>query len=318
MKSRKVVIIGDGMVGSSTAYTLMLKPYINEIVIIDSLKDKAEGDVLDMVQGLPFVSPKKIKAGTYEDVKGSHIVIITAGVSQKPEETRTDLLKRNMKIFDSILTSLKPFLDDDMIILVVTNPVDILSYYTYKKLGIPSSRVIGSGTALDSSRLKHLLSQQTDIDPRNIHAYVIGEHGDSEVSAFSVSSIAGIPLKSYCETCEKMNDYTQEKLNELHNKVVNAAYEIISKKGATYYAIALSIEKIVDTILNNQNSVLTVSTLIQNKFDGEIDDVYLSLPTVVNTDGIVRIIDLPYSYEEVLKLISSSKKLKSLYKDLEI
>lgn len=316
MDNRKVVIIGDGAVGSTTAYTLMTKENVNEIVIVDINKEKTEGDVLDMVHGMCFVSPKTIKAGTYDDVKDSQIVIITAGVGQKPGESRIDLLKRNMKVFDSILDGIKPHLDDKMIILVVTNPVDILSYYTYKKLGISSNRVIGSGTVLDSARLRFLISEIEGIDTRNIHAYVIGEHGDSEVSAFSSANIAQIPLKQYLDDvhgCDAKNI-----MLDLHEKVKNAAYEIISKKGATFYAIALSTAKIVGTILNNQNSVLTVSTYIESEFNGEVKGVYLSLPCVLGSSGIKKILHIEYSYDEVLKLIESSKTLKAQYKELEI
>ena len=316
MDNRKVVIIGDGMVGSTIAYTLMMKDYVNEIVIIDIVKEKVEGDALDMMHGVPFVSPKLIKAGDYNDVKDAHIIIITAGAAQKPGETRLDLLKRNMKIFDSILDQIKPNLDEDAVVLVVSNPVDVLSYYTYKKLGISQNRVIGSGTVLDSSRLRYLISEVADVDPRNVHAYVIGEHGDSEVSAFSVSNIAQIPLKEYL--LKEKGSEGLKLLSSLHDKVKDAAYEIIKKKGATYYAIGLATAKIVSTILNNNRSVLTVSTLVENEFDGEIDGVYISLPCVVGRNGIITRLHLEYSYEEVLKLILSANKLKETYKELEI
>lgn len=316
MDNRKVVIIGDGMVGSTIAYTLMMKDYVNEIVIIDIVKEKVEGDALDMMHGVPFVSPKLIKAGDYNDVKDAHIIIITAGAAQKPGETRLDLLKRNMKIFDSILDQIKPNLDEDAVVLVVSNPVDVLSYYTYKKLGISHNRVIGSGTVLDSSRLRYLISEVADVDPRNVHAYVIGEHGDSEVSAFSVSNIAQIPLKEYL--LKEKGSEGLKLLSSLHDKVKGAAYEIIKKKGATYYAIGLATAKIVSTILNNNRSVLTVSTLVENEFDGEIDGVYISLPCVVGRNGIITRLHLEYSYEEVLKLIISANKLKETYKELEI
>lgn len=316
MDNRKVVIIGDGAVGSTTAYTLLLQDYVNEIVIIDVNKRKAEGDILDMKHGMPFVSPKILKAGDYSDCKDAHVVIITAGVAQKEGETRIDLLKRNLKVFDSILENVKPYIDDTMVILVVTNPVDILSYYTYKKLGIDSSRVIGSGTVLDSARLRFLISEDTEIDPRNVHAYVIGEHGDSEVSAFSVANIAESPLLEYYTN--ESNGDARVRLNKLHDQVKNSAYEIIDKKGATYYAIALSTAKIVETILNDQKSVLTVSTLITNKFNNEIDDVYLSLPSIVGNKGVIKILSLNYSYDEVLKLIESAKTLKKQYKELNI
>jgi L-lactate dehydrogenase len=196
--------------------------------------------------------------------------------------------------------------------LVVTNPVDLLTLHTYKKLGIPANRVIGSGTVLDTSRLKFLLSQEADIDSRSIHALVIGEHGDSEVSAFSVSTIGGQSIEKYLEDNGKN---AEEVYKEIHEKVKNAAYEIINKKGATYYAIGLSTAKIIETILNNQKSVLTVSTYIEDDFHGMVKNVYLSLPSVVGRNGVERILHLDYSYREVLKLIESSKKLLETYED---
>lgn len=294
----------------------MMKDYVNEIVIIDLNMKKAEGDVLDMVHGMSFVSNKKIKAGTYDDLEDAHLVIITAGVGQKDGETRIDLLKRNLLVFDSIIENIKKHLNDEMIILVVTNPVDILSYYTYLKLGIDSSRVIGSGTVLDSSRLKYLLSKDTNIDARNIHAYVVGEHGDSEVSAFSVSSIAGLPIQSYCTKCGKCGGQYMGNLEEIHKNVVSGAYDVISKKGATFYAVALAVERIVDVVLNNQNSVLTVSTFIKNMWKGKIQNVYISLPCVIGSDGIVKILELDYSETEKLKIIASADKLKQSFNEV--
>ena len=312
MENRKVVIIGDGAVGSTIAYTLMMQDYVNEIAIIDLNVNKVEGDVLDMVHGISFVSPKIIKVGTYDDVTDAHIVVITAGVGQKEGETRLDLLKRNINVFNSIIDEIKPKLSNDAIVLVVTNPVDLLTLHTYKRLGIPANRVIGSGTVLDTSRLKFLLSKEANIDSRNIHALVIGEHGDSEVSAFSVSTIAGVPIEKYLEDNGKNAEAVYK---EIHEKVRTAAYEIISKKGATYYAIGLSTAKIIETILNNQRSVLTVSTYIEYEFNGMIQKVYLSLPSVVGRKGVERILHLNYSYSEVLKLIESSKKLLETYEN---
>jgi len=318
MDNKKVVIIGDGAVGSTIAYTLMMKSYINEIDIIDVNKDKVLGDVLDMNQGMSFVTNKTLRVGEYEDIKDADLLIITAGAAQKPGETRIDLLNRNINIFKSILDNVKTNLNDNLIVLVVSNPVDILSYFTYKYLGIESRRVIGSGTVLDSSRLKVLLSEDTNIDARNIHAYVIGEHGDSEVMAFSASSIAGIPVKDYCKLCGKCNFKRLENLEEIEKNVKNAAYEIISKKGATFYAIGLSVEKISDTILNNQHSVLTVISYIETEFNGQIKDVYISLPCVVGRSGIEKRLQVSFSLDEGVHLIESAKKLKDLFDELHL
>jgi len=318
MDNKKVVIIGDGAVGSTIAYTLLMKSYINEIDIIDVNKDKVIGDVLDMNQGMSFVKNKTIKAAEYSEIKDADLLIVTAGAAQKPGETRLDLLNKNIAIFKSILDNVKPYINDDLIVLVVSNPVDVLSYFTYKYLGINARRVIGSGTVLDSSRLKVLLSEDTNIDAKNIHAYVIGEHGDSEVMAYSASSIAGIPVKDYCKQCGRCNLKRLENLEDITKKVKEAAYEIIAKKGATFYAIGLSVEKIVDTILNNTHSVLTVSSYIDSEFSNQIEDVYISLPCVVGRKGIEKSLQVNYSLDEGVKLIESAKKLKDSFNDLKL
>lgn len=317
MFKRNVVIIGDGAVGSTTAYTLMLSNFVREISIIDLNKDKAEGDALDMMHGMPFVEPKLVKSGDYSDISNAHVAIITAGVGQKDGETRIDLLRRNVVVFDKIIESMKPYLHDNLIVLVVTNPVDVLTYYTYKKLGLPSNRVIGSGTVLDTARLKTMISKDTKVDSRNIHTFVLGEHGDTEVAAFSVTTVGGLPLERFCKKCGRCKGKHLSQLNCLHEKVKNAAYEIINKKGATYYAVALAVNKIVETIINNSNSILTVSTLISDDFNG-VKDFYFSLPCVVNASGIERVIDLDYSEEEKQQLTFSAKTIKNIINELNI
>lgn len=315
MNNRKVVIIGDGMVGSSIAFTILQDETVNELIIIDVNKDKAQGDVLDLAHGMCFVSPKKIKAGDYDDIKDAHVVVITAGVAQRPGETRLQLLERNIKIFDSITNSMKPYLEDDAIVLVVTNPVDVLSYYVYKKLGIDSKRVIGSGTVLDTARLKSVIADHTGIDPRNVHTFVVGEHGDSEVAAYSVTTIGGIPISEYCNSCKKCCDKRLELLN-LHHVVKDAAYQIIAKKGATYYAVALAVNQILKALLNNYHSVLTVSTYIQNEFDGQVRDIYFSLPCVVSSRGVEKILHPSYSKDEVDQIVKSGKTIEDEIKSI--
>jgi L-lactate dehydrogenase len=318
MINSKVVIIGDGMVGSSIAFTMLQQETVNDLVIIDVNKSKAEGDALDLMQGLPFVTPKKVRAGEYKDIKDAHVVIITAGVAQKDGETRLDLLKKNLAIFDSIISMMKPYLDDEAIVLVVTNPVDILSYFTYKKLGISANRVIGSGTVLDTARLKTAIAEHTHVDPRNVHTFVIGEHGDSEVATYSVTTIGGIPISKYCLQCGACEDGGDKILLNLHEEVKKAAYEIIAKKGSTYYAVALAVNFIVKAIVDDYSSVLTVSTYIENDYDGKIKDVYLSLPCIVGRKGIKRVLYPNYSELEIEKLIKSADILKSqieLYKN---
>ena len=307
---RKVVIIGDGAVGSSIAFTLTSGTLVNEIIIIDVNKDKAEGDVLDLNHGMALSTPKLIKAGDYSDVKDAKVIILACGVSQREGETRIELLDRNKRIFDSVLNSLKPYLDKDAIILVVTNPVDILAYYVSNNVNLPRKQVIGSGTVLDTARLKYLLSLDTGIDPRSIHAYVVGEHGDSEVVAFSATTIAGLSIEDYYASCDDCRENHLENFKNIEQDVRNSAYEIIKRKGSTYYGIALATKRILESIFNNQQSVLTVSTYIENEYDGRISDVYLSVPAVVGENGVEKIIRPHYSEAELEALIKSAAVLK--------
>lgn len=311
---RKVVVIGDGAVGSSIAFTLANGHAVNEIVIVDVNKDKAEGDVLDIADGMSFLSvPKFIKAGGYEDAKDAHIIIITAGAAQKPGETRLDLLHKNAAIMASIVESLKPHLDPEAIVIVVSNPCDVLSYLAYKKLGLPSSQVFGSGTVLDTSRLKTAISEDTGIDPRNVHTFVVGEHGDSEVAVWSATSIGGLSILDYSTQCPECN---LSHLDELHDKVRDAAYQIIAKKGATNYAVALAVSRIVSAVLNDENSVLTVSTYIESEFGGALSDIYLSLPCVVGSKGVKSILHPSYSKKEQLAIVDSGNQLKEKIAEL--
>lgn len=310
MKERKMVIVGDGAVGSSIAFAMTLSNLVSEIVIIDINKDKAEGDALDLNHGMSLTHPKRIYAGEYKDVKDAKVIVLACGVGQRDGETRLELLARNKRVFDSVIDSMKPYVHNEAIVLVVSNPVDVLSYYVSTKLDLPRNQIIGSGTVLDTARLKYLLSIDTGIDPRNIHAYVIGEHGDSEIAAFSVTSIAGLSIHAFCEKCGKCKANRMRNYNEMQEDVRHAAYEIIKKKGATYYGIAISTRRILEAILNNDHSVLTVSTYLENEFDGDITDVYMSVPVVLGNMGVERIIRPEYSLEEIGGLIRSAKILK--------
>lgn len=309
---KKVAIVGSGFVGSTTAYTLMLSGLVSEIILVDVNKDKAEGEVMDMNHGMPFVRPVRIYSGEYSDCTDSEIVIITAGAGQKPGETRLDLVHKNAAIFKSIISEITKY-NKDCILLVVTNPVDILTYVTLKKSGFPKNKVIGSGTVLDTARFRYLLGEHVSVDSRNVHAYIIGEHGDTEVPAWSITNIAGIPMDNYCGTfnqCDSMSKLT------IYENVKNAAYKIIERKGATYYAIALAVRRIVEAILRDENSILTVSSLIEGHYG--LSDVVLSLPTVVNKNGIDRIIDLPLNESEQDALIKSGNSLKEVIKELRM
>lgn len=309
---RKVVVIGDGNVGSSVAFTLVIKKQVSELVIIDVNKDKAEGDALDMAHAMSINAPVNIKAAGYSEIADARIIIITAGAAQKPGETRIDLLNKNKMIFDSIFDNMRPYLNQESIVLVVTNPVDVLTMYTYDKLSLPANQVIGSGTVLDTGRLKYLLSRDTGIDPRNIHAYIIGEHGDSELAAYSVTSIGGVTMSEYCKECGRCGGRQEERLELIEEEVVKSAYEIIAKKGSTYYGIAAATSRIVDAILHDTRSILTVSSYISNGLGGQIDGVYLSVPTIVSHLGAEKTIWPNYSEEEKQSLIESANKLKAL------
>ncbi len=309
----KIVIVGAGFVGSTTAYTIMLGGLFSEIVIIDIDKNKAEGDALDIAHGVALNKPVKVIAGDYDECKDADIVVITAGANQTPGETRTDLLKRNAGIIKSITENIMKHAPDDIILLTVTNPVDILTYVTYKVSGLPKNQVLGSGTVLDTARLKYLISKKTGIDARNCHTYIIGEHGDSEVAAWSITNIGGMSMQEYCTFTGRCSI---DDLDKMYNEVKNAAYEIISKKGATYYAIAVAVARIVECIAGDENSILTVSSI----FDGQygISDVALSVPTKVGGLGIEKVLEVPFARNEMKGLQNSADKLKELISGLEI
>jgi L-lactate dehydrogenase len=310
---KKVTIVGAGFVGATTAYTLMISGLISELVLIDLNTEKAEGEVMDLNHGMPFVRPVKIYRGSYEDCAGSNIIILSAGVSQKPGETRLDLVHNNAEVFKIILDEVTKY-NNDCILLVVTNPVDILTYVTYKYSGFPKNRVIGSGTVLDTARLRYLLSQHVGVDTRNIHAYIIGEHGDTEVAAWSRANIAGIPMDDYCVKCHCCEERISR--HKIYEEVKTAAYEIINKKGATYYAVALAVQRIVEAIIRNENSVMTVSSLLEGQYG--LSEVCLSVPSIVNSNGVESILDVPIDNTEKELLIKSGQAMKEVIKSLNI
>jgi len=302
--SSKVVIIGTGAVGATTAYTLLLRERVSELVLIDANKERALGEALDMNHGLPFTGGMKIWAGDYSDCAGADIIVIAAGASQQPGETRIDLLKRNARIFDSIIHNIVEY-NTHGIILVATNPVDILSYVSLKKSGFPSNRVIGSGTLLDSARFRYLIGEAKEINPRSIHAHIIGEHGDSEVPLWSMANVAGIDV-----------EFTEEERESIFESTKNAAYEIINAKGATFYAIALALDRIIVSILKNEASVLNVSTLLHD-YNG-VSDVYLGVPCIVDKTGVREVLNLELNDEELEKFQASANKLKAAIAELEL
>lgn len=307
MKTSKISIIGSGFVGSTTAFALMDAGLASDIVLVDINREKAEAEAMDLSHGAAFVKTVNITAGLLEDTYDSDLIIMTAGIGPKPGETRLDILNKNIPIFKDIVPQLVEK-SPNTLFLVVSNPVDILTYLTYKFSGLPANRIIGSGTVLDTSRFKSILSKQFEVDARNIHAYIIGEHGDSEIPAWSTVRIAGMSIEDYC-AFDKL-DYNDEFKDYITHEVKHAAYEIINRKGYTNYAVALAVRRITEAILGDEQSILTVSTLLEGEHD--IEDVFLAMPCIVGRDGIRKIIPIPLSKDEKNKLVHSSKLLKEI------
>src|SRR5690554_4083204 len=309
--SDKVTIIGAGLVGATTAFALMNAGTTSEIALIDLNEKRLSGEIMDLNHGIAFVPSTKIRAGTYDDCSDSNIVIITAGAAQRPGETRIELLKRNIEVFKSIVPKIVEK-NRDCVILVVTNPVDILTYATWKFSGLPANQVIGSGTVLDSARFKYLLSEHCHVSPQNVHAYIIGEHGDTEVPAWSITNIAGMTVEKFCFKCGKA--CAEDEKNKIFEEVKNSAYRIIEGKGATYYAVALAVRRIVEAILRNENSILPVSSLMKGYYG--VEDVCLSLPSIVNDKGIERVLELPLSDKEIELFRHSANTLKESLREI--
>ena len=307
---RKVAVIGVGYVGASIAYALTVRNIAREIVLIDRDASIAQGEALDICHGVPFMGTSQVYAGDYADCADCDLVIICAGRNRRLGETRRDLVDQNVDIMRSVIDALKPHYTHGAI-LIVTNPVDILTYVTYKLSGLPKQQIIGSGTVLDTSRLKYLISKHTGIDARYCHTYIIGEHGDSEVAAWSITNIAGMSMKSFFEHDGKCTD---EDLQAMYSEVKNSAYEIIQKKGATYYAIATAVARIVECISGGENSVLTISSVLNGEYG--IEDISLSVPTQVSGYGVERILDVPFNETELQGLRSSAKTLKDSLKSI--
>ncbi|OQX93199.1 MAG: L-lactate dehydrogenase [Tenericutes bacterium 4572_104] len=314
MQSSKVVIIGTGLVGMSYAYSLVNQGVVEELVLIDINKNKAVGESMDLNHGLAF-SPRKMKiyAGEYSDCKDANLVVITAGVNQKEGESRLHLLNRNAKIMKSVVKEVMKS-GFDGIFLVATNPVDILAYVVWKESKLPSSRVIGSGTSLDTARLRYEISSLINISVRNVHAYILGEHGDSEFVCWSNTFIGAKPI---LDVIEDMDEIEFEDMDRIYNNVKNAAYEIIERKGATYYAIGIALVRITQAILNNENRILPISVLNDGVYAVE-KDVYIGLPAVLNKDGVHHVVKLKLNQEELEKLNNSANILRKHLDDMDI
>ena len=289
-----------------------IRALFSEIVIIDINQSKAEGDALDIAHGAALKKPVNVYAGDYSECRNADIVVITAGGNQTPGESRLDLLKGNVSIIKSITENVMKYAPDDIILLTVTNPVDILTYVSYKVSGLPINQVIGSGTVLDTARLKYLISRTTGVDARSCHTYILGEHGDSEVAAWSITNIGGMSMPDFYKFSSLCSE---SDLDDMYNDVKNSAYEIIKKKGATYFAISVAVERIVECIAGDENSILTVSSV----FDGQygIRDVALSVPTMVGGSGIQKVFEVPLSDKELNGLKNSADTLKSVIRELK-
>lgn len=314
INSRKIAIIGCGFVGSACAFALMQSGLFSEMVLIDSNNQRAEGEALDISHGLPFSKPMQIYSGTYDDITDAGIIAITAGAGQKPGESRLELVHKNVEIFKSIIPEISKR-NYKGILLIVSNPVDIMTYTALKLSGLPSNQVFGSGTVLDTARLKYLLGEHLGVDARSVHAFILGEHGDSEIAAFSSANVSGIELKKFCDFACK-TDKHDEAMKEIAEDVKLSAYEIIKKKGATYYGIAMSVRRICEAIILDQKSILPISCL-QNGKNG-IENVVLSMPMIVGKHGAERSVEISLSEEERRAIKSSADMLKGIIKTLDL
>ncbi|MFC4388925.1 L-lactate dehydrogenase [Gracilibacillus marinus] len=309
---RKVVLIGTGAVGTAYAYSLINQGFITDLVLIDMNEEKARGEAMDLIHGMAFASSNiDVKHGTYEECSNADIVCVTAGANQKPGETRLELVEKNAKIMQSITQKVVEN-GFDGIFLIASNPVDILTHVCQKESGFEPSRVIGSGTTLDTARFKVLLGEYLELDPRNVHAVIIGEHGDSELPVWSQASIGTENLDKVLK--RRNNPSDAENLEQIFINVKNAAYEIINRKGVTNFGIGMSLSRITKAILNDENSILPVSCLLDNKY--EQHDIYMSVPAVVNREGIKEVIELELLDKEKSLFQQSAEALKEARKNI--
>lgn len=306
-KSRKVVVVGAGAVGSTFAYALAQKGLAEQICLIDANPDFAEGQALDLAHGLPFYPSVQIRAGDSRDYSDAQVIVITAGAKQTPGESRLNLLQRNTAIIENIVDEIIAQ-KSQAVLIVTSNPVDILTQVALKRSGWIKNRVIGSGTVLDSARFRYLISQHCKVDVGNVHAYILGEHGDSEVAAWSMTHVAGIPIDNYCPQCGNCRDWHGER-DRIVRAVKDSAYHIINYKGSTYFGIGMSLTRIVGTILQDQNSVLTVSTYLEGDYG--LQNVCLSIPCVIGQGGVKRIVQTELYPEEQSALERSAQILKN-------
>lgn len=307
VNTRKAAVIGCGFVGAASAFALMQSGLFSELVLIDANREKAEGEALDISHGLPFAKPTQIYAGDYPDLADASVIIVTAGAGQKPGETRLDLVRRNVAVFGSVIPSVTRY-NTEGILLIVANPVDILTHVAVRLSGFPEERVFGSGTVLDTARLKYLLGEHLEVDSRSVHAFIIGEHGDSEIAVWSSANVSGVPLNDFCEMRGHFDHIGAMK--RIAESVKNSAYEIIERKGATYYGIAMSVKRICEAIVRDEKSILPVSS-VQHGNHG-IDGISISMPAVVGKNGVEGHVPISLNAEEEAALKKSAETLRSV------
>lgn len=312
MNKQKCAVIGCGFVGASIAFSLVQEEMFSELVLIDINQTKAEGEAMDLSHGLPFVHPMKIYAGTYADLADCFLIIITAGAGQRPGETRLELVRKNVEIFRDMIPQITAVTQDARL-LIVSNPVDVMTYAAWKLSGYPPEHVIGSGTVLDTARLKYLLGAHLGVDSRSVHAFIIGEHGDSELAVWSSANISGVDLDSFCDICGACDGET---LHRLYEDVRTSAYKVIEKKGATYYAIALAVTRIARAIVREEHSVLPVSAYVNGHYG--VSDVYFGVPSIVGADGVEKVLDIPLDASEQQQLEHSVQTLKDVIAGLDL
>ncbi|MCI6677281.1 MAG: L-lactate dehydrogenase [Clostridiales bacterium] len=310
---QKAAIIGCGFVGSTIAYSLMQKGTFSELILIDAVHKKAEGEAMDISHGLPFAHAMDIHAGTYEQIADAAVIIITAGANQKPGETRLDLVQKNAAIMKVIIKEIKR-VNCEGILLIVSNPVDILTHVALKESGYSPKRVIGSGTVLDTARLKYLISEKLNIDSRNIHAFIVGEHGDSELAVWSCANIYGISLHRFGQLVG--HEAFEQELDAIYHAVRDSAYEIIERKGATYYGIGMAAARIAEAIVRDSHTVVPISVLLEGQYG--LSELCMSIPTIIGKDGAEQVLEIAFSEEEKKKLEQSAYELKKVLETVEI
>ena len=313
LNHRKAAVIGCGFVGSACAFSLIQRGLFSQLVLIDSNREKAEGEAMDLSDGLPYGAAMEITAGTYDDLTDCGLVVITAGVNQKPDETRLQLIERNAAILRGIMGEItaRPF---EGILLIVSNPVDVLTYVARELSGYPKERVIGSGTVLDTARLKQLLGEKLQVDSRNVHAFIVGEHGDSELAVWSGANVSGLNLDDFCRL--RGNELHESGRERIYREIRDSANEIIKRKGATYYGIAMAVGRIAECIVKDEHAVLPISVALEGEYG--LDRVALSVPSIVGKNGLEKILEIPLGESERTALNRSARQLQEVINGLDL